>query len=102
MKTLNQLTYVGDSRIHGQGLFARESIPKDCIIGRVRGRPCVKDGTHVLWLTETEGFKVNCNLKFINHSDAPNACYYDDLTVAALRNIDQDEEITHNYASADW
>jgi len=56
----------------------------------------------VLWLTETEGFRVNCNLKFINHSDAPNACYYDDMTVVALRKIDQDEEITHNYGSADW
>ena len=102
MKTLNQLTYVGDSGIHGQGLFARKSIPKDFIIGRVRGRPCTSDGTHVLWLNQNRGFKVSCNLKFINHSDTPNACYYDDLTVVALREIYQDEEITHNYESAYW
>ena len=102
MKSLQQLTYVTDSQLHGKGLFARKSIHKGCIIGRVQGNPCIRDGTHVLWLTETEGFRVNCNLKFINHADAPNACYYDDLTVVALRKIDQDEEITHNYASADW
>ena len=102
MKTLNQLTYISESKIHGRGLFARKSIHKGCIIGKVQGKPCTRDGTHVLWLTETEGLRVNCNLKFINHSDTPNACYYDDLTVVALRKIDRGEEITHNYASADW
>ena len=102
MKTLNQLTYIGDSKIHGRGLFARESINKGCIIGRLQGNPCRRDGIYVLWLTENEGFKVRGNLKFINHSDTPNACYYDDMTVVALRKIRQDEEITHNYKSADW
>ncbi|MFA9421595.1 MAG: SET domain-containing protein [Gammaproteobacteria bacterium] len=102
MKTLNQLTYVSHSKIHGHGLFARKSIPRDYIIGRIQGKPCTRDGTYVLWLNEKEGFRVSCNLKYINHSDTPNACYYDDLTVVALREIDQDEEITHNYASSDW
>jgi SET domain-containing protein len=102
MKTPNKLTYIGDSKIHGQGLFARKSIPRDSIIGRIQGKPCTRDGTHVLWLNEKEGVRVSCNLKYINHSDTPNACYYDDLTVVVLREIDQDEEITHNYASADW
>jgi len=102
MKTPNQLTYIADSKIHGLGLFARKSIHKDCIIGRVQGKPCTRDGTHVLWLNEKEGFRVSCNLKYINHSDTPNACYYDDMTVVALRKINQDEEITHNYGSADW
>ena len=102
MKTLNQLTYICESKIHGWGLFAAKSIPRDYTIGRIQGKPCTRDGTYVLWLNEKEGFRVSCNLKFINHSDTPNACYYDDLTVVALREIDQDEEITHNYASSDW
>jgi SET domain-containing protein len=102
MINLDQLTYIDDSNIHGRGLFARESIQKGCIIGRIQGSACTRDGTYVLWLNENEGFKVRCNLKFINHSEAPNACYYDDMTVVALRKIDQDEEITHNYPSADW
>jgi SET domain-containing protein len=45
---------------------------------------------------------VSCNLKYINHADNPNACYYDDLTVAAIRDISANEEITHNYETADW
>ena len=102
MKTLNQLTYTGDSEIHGQGLFARESIHKDDVIGRVQGNPCAGDGTYVLWLNEDQAIRVNCNLKYINHSEQPNACYYDDMTVMALRDISQNEEITHNYGAVDW
>jgi hypothetical protein len=53
-------------------------------------------------LSETEGFKVSCHLKYINHAVKANACYYDDLTVVALNCIKQGEEITHNYETADW
>ena len=67
-----------------------------------RGLPQREDGDYVLWISETEGFQVCCNLRFINHADEPNAVYYDDLSVVALRNIAKDEEITHNYESADW
>ncbi len=102
MKSLDTLTYVSDSNIHGRGLFARERIGKGCVIGQVEGGPCKRDGTHVLWLSETEGFRVRCNLRYINHADPPNACYYDDLSVVALREIRRDEEITHNYDSAEW
>jgi SET domain-containing protein len=102
MKSLDQLTYISESKIHGQGLFARKSIRKDCIIGRLRGNLCTEDGSYVLWLDESQGFRVSCNLKFINHSVQPNACYYDDMTVVALRRINPDEEITHDYESADW
>ena len=95
-----KLTYVNDSKIHGMGLFARVDIPKNTIIGIIQGKPCKRDGAHVIWLSETQGFKVSCNLKYINHADKPNACYYDDLTVVALRKIKADEEITHDYQSS--
>ena len=62
----------------------------------------MRDGAHVLWLDETRGVEVTCDLKYINHSDRPNACYYDDLSVVALRDIEPDEEITHDYHCADW
>ena len=97
MTSTDQITYVGDSNIHGKGLFASIDIAKDTVIGTLEGKPCKRDGTHVIWLSETQAFKVNCNLKYINHSDKPNACYYDDLTVVALRDIKAQEEITHNY-----
>ena len=95
-------TYIAKSRIHGQGLFAREAIAKGEVIGWLQGEPCEEDGSYVLWLTETEGFRVTCHLRFINHSTSPNACYYDDLSVVAVRHIAANEEITHDYESAEW
>jgi len=99
MISIDQLTYVSDSNIHGKGLFASINIAENTIIGTLKGKPCKRDGAHVIWLSETQGFKVNCNLKYINHADQPNACYYDDLSVVALHEIKAGEEITHNYES---
>jgi SET domain-containing protein len=45
---------------------------------------------------------VICDLKYINHCERPNACYYDDLSVVALRDIEAGEEITHDYCCGDW
>jgi SET domain-containing protein len=102
MKTFQKLTYVANSLIHGKGLFAQADMPKGAVIGTLEGQPCQQDGSHVLWLSETEGFEVSCHLKYINHSTKANACYYDDLTVVALRDIRRGEEITHNYETPDW
>ncbi len=96
-------TYVAESGIHGKGLFAAESIKKDTIIGYLDGKPTQEDGMYVLWLNGETGFEVSGKLKYINHSDDPNACYYDDKSVVALCDILPDEEITHNYeADVDW
>ena len=95
-------TYVADSDIHGSGLFAARRIAAGTVIGRLHVRPASADGAYVLWLDETRGVEVTCKLKYINHSDRPNACYYDDLSVAALRDIEAGEEITHDYGCADW
>lgn len=102
MKSLEKLTYVDKSKIHGNGLYARVPIGKDTIIGELKGKPSQVDNSYVLWLTESEGFEVSCDLKYINHATNPNACYYDDLTVVALRDIAKDEEITHDYETPDW
>ena len=97
----NELTYVANSPIHGSGLFARILIPRGSVIGYLEGRETRQEGMYVLWLDGETGFEVSCDLKYINHSDAPNACYYDDKSVVALRDINANEEITHNY-EADW
>jgi hypothetical protein len=94
-------TYVDDSAIHGRGLFAQKLIRKDTVIGYLQGRNTQRDGMYVLWLDHENGFEVSCDLRYINHSDSPNACYFDDLSVVALRDIKPGEEITHNY-EADW
>ncbi|MCP4077332.1 MAG: SET domain-containing protein [Gammaproteobacteria bacterium] len=101
MTKKNLLTFVAESPIHGKGLFALQNISADTVIGKLAGKKTQQDGMYVLWLDNETGFKVSCDLKYINHSDTPNACYYDDLSVVALRNINKDEEITHNY-EADW
>ena len=95
-------TYVAASAIHGKGLFANTAIAGGDVIGWLNGKPCSSDGAYVLWISERQGIEVLCDLKYINHADDPNACYYDDLSVVALRDIEPHEEITHNYNSNDW
>lgn len=96
------LVMVKKSKIHGQGLFARRDIKAGDVIGEVKGKPTKKDGPYVLWMNNArKGFEVSCILKYINHRQEANACYYDDLTVVALKDIKKGEEITHNYGE-DW
>jgi len=95
---INQsLVYVGDSPIHGKGLFARHFIKAGEIIGIIDGIPTSSNGEHVLWVDGENAIHVQCELRFINHSDTPNAAYYDTLEVCALKDIKPGEEITHNY-----
>jgi len=95
-------TYAADSKIHGKGLFAGQNIRAGTVIGWLESRPSKADGAYVLWLSQTQAVEVTCDLRYINHSDKPNACYYDDLSVVALRDIPAHDEITHNYGSNDW
>lgn len=88
---------VRQSSIHGLGLFATDLIPQGTIIGYLEGRTTTEDGPYVLWLSEHHGFEVFNELRYINHSDQPNAAYFDDLTVIALRDIQPGEEIVHDY-----
>ena len=98
----NDIFYVRESAIHGKGLFAKSEIKKGQLLGQIEGAPAFSDGPYVLWVDESEkGVEVKCDLKYINHNTRPNACYYDDLTVVALRDIAKDEEITHHYGD-DW
>jgi hypothetical protein len=91
--------YVSDSPIHGKGLFADTFIPAGAVIGTLSGKYTTRDGDYVLWLDSQQGFLVRGDLRYINHSDAPNAVYYDTLEVCALRDIHRHEEITHDYGA---
>ena len=99
---MSNSTYVAPSDIHGQGLFAARPIAAGTVIGWLQGKRTTRDGDHVLWISATEAIEVTCHLRYINHSDQPNACYYDDLSVVALANIDAHQEITHDYASGEF
>ena len=84
---MSKSTYVARSDIHGKGLFAAHPIAAGTVIGWLEGRPARRDGRYVLWISSSEAIEVTCELRYINHSDHPNACYYDDLSVVALRDI---------------
>ncbi|WP_432797553.1 SET domain-containing protein [Poriferisphaera sp. WC338] len=94
---VSPLACVQNSAIHGRGLFAYEHINEGTIIGRIVGTPTHEDGPHVLWLTDDLGIRVLNDLRFINHSGQPNAAYFDDGEVIALKDIQPGEEITHDY-----
>lgn len=96
----DSLFYVDDSQIHGKGLFARKHIGAGERIGVLEGVPTLTDGEHVLWIDENNGILVKCDLRYINHSDEPNAVYYDTLEVFALTDISPGEEITHDYTDS--
>ncbi len=87
------------SAIHGYGLFAGRSYKPGLTLGRCNVIPTGRDGPYTL-TTDNGPVEVTCRLKYINHSKSPNVCYYDDLTVVTLRNIEPGEEITHDYGEA--
>ena len=91
---------VGQSSIHGRGLFARRPVSAGDLIGMYEGPEVEVDGMHVLWVEEGPddwiGYDgTNC-LKYLNHSAQPNA-WMDGRTCYALRHIDSGEEITIDY-----
>lgn len=90
-------TYADESPIHGKGLFAARKIKKGEVLGTVSGKWTKKDSAYTLWVSEDQGFRVECDFRYINHSKKPNAAYYDTLEVCALRDIKPGEEITHDY-----
>ncbi|MEM0913287.1 MAG: SET domain-containing protein [Planctomycetota bacterium] len=93
---------VRDSPIHGKGLFAARTIDEGEVIGKIVGHLTTDDGPYVLWVTEELGMEVLNDLRFINHSASPNAAYFDDGEVAALRTIQPGEEITHDYGQPEF
>lgn len=90
--------HVSESPIHGKGVFASRQINEGEILGILNTTPAKKNGSHVLWITEDNKVRVHCNLRYVNHSESPNAVYYDTLEVVALRDIKKGEEITHDYS----
>ena len=97
----NRLTFVAPSPIHGKGLFAKEPISSETYIGTYLGPEAKKNGSHVLWVYDEEtddviGRRGLNKLRYLNHSDKPNA-EFDGFDLYALRRIREGEEITIDY-----
>ena len=91
---------VKQSSIHGKGVFAVEDILKGkTICKRLRTKPAEELGTYVLFLGDGKFVEVQGKLKYVNHSENPNVCFYQDLSVDVLRHIYPGEELTHNYGT---
>ncbi len=98
MKTKSyKAVQVKESALHGKGLFAGESIKKGALIGEVSGCETQQESMYTLWLDDQQGFCVQCDFKYINHSRSPNVAYYDDLSVVALQKIRAGDELLHDY-----
>jgi len=96
----NPLVYVDDSPIHGKGLFAARPLACDEMIGTYVGTETREDGMYVLWIEEEDGSWVGCDgnnsMRFLNHSDTPNA-EMDGLECYAIEDIEAGQEITIDY-----
>ena len=97
---VNDNVKVDRSAIHGRGLFAARRIPPDTWIGNYDGPETDNDGTHVLWIEREDGEVVGIDgrneLRFTNHSEAPNATFLGE-ELWSLRAISPGEEITFDY-----
>lgn len=97
----NPRVVVKDSPIHGRGVFARIDIPAFSYIGHYEGQMTDEDGMHVLWLYDEQrddwvGVDGENEMRFLNHSEDPNA-EWSDLDLYATRWISAGEEITFDY-----
>lgn len=101
----NPLCFVGNSPVHGRGLFARQEIPADTWIGHYSGPQTLQNGTYVLWVeagtnpdgeTDWIGYDGDNELRFLNHAKLPNG-EMDGLDLYARRDIKAGEEITIDY-----
>lgn len=93
------LVSIAKSPLHGRGVFAKRDIATGTMIGMFRGKKTRRNGIHVLWHLQNgraRGLRVLNEMRFLNHSEEPNAEIVADK-VYALRDIAAGEEITIHY-----
>jgi SET domain-containing protein len=98
---INELVYIAPSSIHGRGLFAARPLPSGQLIGVYRGPVVQEDNSYVLWIeneagADWTGYEGRNEMRFMNHSDDPNA-EMDGLYCYAVRDIALGCEITIDY-----
>lgn len=98
--------YVGDSGIHGRGLFARDAFEPGQIVGRYSNKPtklAADEHPHVMELYGEDDELLKCvmgtgDFRFVNHSSSPNLELDDGtLEFRAVRHINPGDELTWYY-----
>jgi len=97
---LDRLIACAASPIHGTGCFARVPIEAGEFIGTFTGPRVRTDGPHVLWADQGDGRWIarrgTSLLRYLNHSDNPNAAFHG-FDLYAANAIRPGEEITIDY-----
>jgi len=101
-------TYVGNTSNIGKGLFAKKNIRKDEVIFIVKGkikkgpysRKFFKTGPNWLSIEEKKWLSPsnNCPWRYINHSCNPNVGLKGKVTVVAMKNIKESEQLMIDYS----
>ncbi|MGB0723636.1 MAG: SET domain-containing protein [Gammaproteobacteria bacterium] len=97
--SLEEKVYVASSSIHGKGCFAKVDVPKGAYIGTYEGPKAKRDSKFTLWVMAPEKpiGRVGRNaLKYLNHSDTPNA-EFSEFDLYASTAIPAGAEITFDY-----
>ena len=97
---------IGDSDVHGQGLFAKEDIPQGTDLG-LSHVFVMHDWDGIIW--GTKYWQRTPLGGFINHSDEPNCVksqvrvkpHYDKWTITVIEDIEEGEELTLKYTMYD-
>ena len=93
------------SSIHGEGLFASETLPAGKLIGVYDGPQVEEDGMHVLWVENHDGtcagIQVENEIRFANHSKDPNAGIFNGTELWSMKKIKKGKEILFDYGD-DW
>ena len=94
------LVRVGESRIHGKGVFANRAIAAGSYIGTFRGPVARRNGTYVLWVWLEDGQAVGRSgrnhYRYLNHATPANA-EFEGFDLYAVRDIPAGAEITVDY-----
>ena len=100
---LDRRIRVAPSPIHGQGCFARIRFEPGDPIGTFEGVEVAQDAPHVLWVYDPDrgrliGRHGTNALRWLNHSDDPNA-EFDGFELYARQVIAIGSEITIDYGA---
>jgi SET domain-containing protein len=97
---LGHVVVSGPSQIHGTGCFARVPLATGEFIATFTGPVVAADGEHVLWATRDgrhwQGRLGTSLLRYLNHSDTPNAAF-EEFDLYAIAAIAAGQEITIDY-----